>query len=71
MSRIPDNAAKRKAKLKARKAHAEQHRPYLTARIAAALGVSVKKVSAREHGKATPSEAEMKAICEILNVGRT
>ena len=37
MSRKPDKAAKRKAKLKARKAHAEQHRQYLTGRIAAAL----------------------------------
>ena len=37
MSRKPDKAAKRKAKLKARKAHAEQHRLQLSGRIADAL----------------------------------
>jgi len=37
MSRKPDKAAKRKAKLKARKFHAEQHRLHLNGRIADAL----------------------------------
>lgn len=37
MSRKPDKAAKRKAKLKARKFHAEQHRLHLSGRIADAL----------------------------------
>lgn len=37
MSRKPDKAARRKAKLKARKAHAEQHRLHLSGRIADAL----------------------------------
>ena len=37
MSRKPDKAAKRKAKLKARKFHAEQHRLYQSGRIADAL----------------------------------
>ena len=37
MSRKPDKAAKRKAKLKARKFHAEQHRLHLSGRIANAL----------------------------------
>ena len=32
------------------------------AKFAAALGVSVKKVSAWEHGKAVPDEAEMEKI---------
>ena len=37
MSRKPDKAAKRKAKLKARKFYAEQHRLHLSGRIADAL----------------------------------
>lgn len=37
MSRKPDKTAKRKAKLKARKFHAEQHRLHLSGRIADAL----------------------------------
>ena len=37
MSRKPDKAAKRKAKLKARKFHAEQHRLHLAGRVAGAL----------------------------------
>ena len=37
MSRKPDKAAKRKAKLKARKIHAEQHRLHLAGRVAGAL----------------------------------
>ena len=37
MSHKQDKAAKRKAKLKARKSHAEQHRLYLSGRIADAL----------------------------------
>ena len=37
MSRKPDKAARRKAKLKARKAHAERHRLHLSGRIADAL----------------------------------
>ena len=40
------------------------------AKFADALGVSVKKVSAWEHGKALPDEAEMeriKAIDELLS----
>ena len=37
MSRKPDKAAKRKAKLKARKAHAELHRLHLAGRVAGAL----------------------------------
>ena len=37
MSRKPDKAAKRKAKLKARKFHAEQHRLHLSGRIADAF----------------------------------
>ena len=37
MSRKPDKAAKRKAKLKARKFHAEQHRLHLAGRVADAL----------------------------------
>ena len=32
------------------------------AKFAAALGVSVKKVSAWEHGKAAPTEAELEKI---------
>ena len=34
-------------------------------KFAAALGVSVKKVSAWEHGKAVPDEAEMRRIIEL------
>lgn len=37
MSRKPDKAAKRKAKLKARKIHAEQYRLHLAGRVAGAL----------------------------------
>ena len=37
MSRKPDKAARRKAKLKARKAHAELHRLHLAGRVAGAL----------------------------------
>ena len=37
MSRKPDKVAKRKAKLKARKIHAEQHRLHLAGRVAGAL----------------------------------
>ena len=37
MSRKPDKTAKRKAKLKARKAHAELHRLHLAGRVAGAL----------------------------------
>lgn len=34
-------------------------------KFAAALGVSVKKVSAREHGKAVPDEAEIEKINNV------
>lgn len=36
-------------------------------KFAAALGVSVRKVSAWEHGKAVPDEATMKKICNLFN----
>ena len=81
MSHKLDKAARRKAKLKAKKAHAEQFRQQHHVRIAAAqilskrkrlglsqvkfaaaLGVSVKKVSAWEHGKALPDEATLEKI---------
>jgi len=37
-------------------------------KFAAALGVSVKKVSAWEHGKAVPDEAEMEKIEKLFNI---